>query len=507
VTTRRWVALVAATYAYFAAALLLIARDSLGIEFFFDEAWRSDFIRSASLFDRYTTNNAPIPLGWLGVMRAGATFLPDGFRGLRVTSLLVAAPGFVCTTAIVHHVFDDAWGHLRAWCYGIVASSVLLVTPAVHLTASYLNDYLFQMGATAAVVLLWLRFVRHDRTADGGALLAGVVLLPVVTISGMFVLPAIFVDLALRIRAGRAAALRMWQLVAGFAASGAVAVAIYLLVYRSVADEGIESFWGRVSLSQNGWGAVGAIPEKVWQNGLPGSTLLVDGGLRVSVVAQLALVALAVVGLVAIGRACPRYPIVLGSSLVVSAIASAAVGWPLTPERVNLPIWWMVWLAVGVAIVVVLDTALRRPPIVVVVAAAGVLALFPVHHLAGTPYAVGLYGDLQVVRASPVPGNVVLSYHPMSHFYSHDGLVNETTPGRSFAVVADPWDDDSLLDDPDGAAIAAGWEPGDAVWCVVPFEYGMATLDACALTLPGLERAVEHRGTRALVVGWLPTGA
>lgn len=504
-TARWWVGVVVLTYLYFVAALILVARDSLGVEFFFDEAWRSDFIRSASLFDRYTTNNAPIPLGWIGAMRVASTVGPDGFRGLRVTSLLISAPGFVAMAAVVHHVVRERWGDVRGWTYGVLAASTLLVMPGVHLTASYLNDYLFQAGVAATLVFLWLRLVRHDEILVARALLATVVLVPVATISGMFLLPAVFVDLALRIRAGRTTALRMWHLVAGFVVSGAAAVAIYVFVYRPVADEGIESFWARVSIAENGWGAVGLLPQKIWQTSLVGPTVLVEHGAQSSTAAKLVLGALALVGLVAIGRACPRYPIAIGSAMAVTVVTSAAVSWPLTPERVNLPLWWMVWLAVGTALVLVLDAVLRRPPLVVAATALAAFALFPVHHLAGTPFAVGLYTDLQVVRSTPVGNNVVLSYHPMSHFYSHDGLVNEGTPGRTFAVVAEGWDDPSLVDDPDAAAVGAGWEPGDAVWCVVPYEYGEATLDACAITLPGLTRVVEHRGLRALVVGWLPS--
>ena len=502
-------AVVGVTYAWFAAWMLLIARDSLAPEFFFDEAWRSDFIRSASLLDRYRTHNTPMPLGWLWVMRAASALGPDGFRGLRVTSLLVSAPAFVLLAALVHHAFREMWGDVRAWCYGVVATTVLLVLPGVHLVVSYLNDYLFQVAATAAVVLLWLRLVRDDRTSTAGALLAAAVALPVATISGMFVLPAVVVDLALRIRSGRTTAVRMWQLSAGAVATLAVALATYLIVYRSVVDEGIESFWARVALRENGWGAVEAIPDKVWAATIPGPTTLLEGGVQARGLAELVVVVLTIAGLAAIGRRCPRYVVALASAAGVTVLASAAVAWPLTPERVNLPVWALIWLGLGVGAVVLLDVALRHPLPVVAVAVAALVALFPAHRLGDLkPFAMGLHADLQPVRDSPVEDNVVLSYHPMAHFYVHDGLVNEHVPGREFAVVRDEWDDAAgLLGDPDAAALAAGWEPGDAVWCVIPFEYGEATLDACDLSLPGLERTVEERRSRAVVVGWLPSGA
>lgn len=499
----RRLAIVVATGAYLAGALVLLTRGSLAGEFFFDEAWRADLVRSSSLFERYDDNIAPIPLAWLTLMRAATTVVPDGFRGLRLASLALATPGLVAMVGIVHEAFRERWGEGRAWAYGVLATTVVLLAPGVHQIAAYLNDYLFQAGWTALFVLVWMRFSRRDTVAGGRALLAGVVLLPLGTISGAFVLPAVLVDLVRRTRSGATTAVRSGQVVASFAVSAAVTAALAVWLYLPRLDDSLASFWATTSLRQAGWSALGELPDRVWATTLVRETHVLGGGIRFSTVAALIVVALAVVGFVAIGRTWSMYPIAAATAALVTAAVSVVADWPITPERVNLPLWWMAWLAVGVGLVAAVDAALRRPALVVAVVAVIAVLLLPVTPESRTePLAVGLYGDLAVVRGSPAIENVVLAFHPMSHFYAHDALVNEDTDDRRFTVVADLDDEPDLLGDPMGAARRAGWTPGAVIWCVVPYEVGEDSARACRLETAGLVPDVDHHGVRARITSW-----
>lgn len=491
------------TGAYLLTLLVLLTRNSLGGEFFFDEAWRSDLIRSDSLLERYADNIAPIPLAWLSLMRLASTVAPDGFRGLRLTSLALATPGLVAMVAIVHECFRERWGSLSAWLYGVSATTLLLLAPGVHQVAAYLNDYVFQAGWTALFVLAWIRLARHDGVVEARAFSITVVLLPLGTISGAFLLPVALVDLAHRIRSGRTTALRMTQLVVAFGSSAVVTAVLALRLYLPLIDDSLASFWATTSLRQAGWDAVAALPQRIWATTLVRETFLFGGGIRFSLLAMLAVSALAVVGYVAFARHWPAYPAATLGAMAVTALVSLGADWPLTPERVNLPLWWMAWLAVGVGSITVLHAAVRRPPLVIAAVVVIAAALFPVSHPSRTqPFAVGLYADLAHVRGSPATQNIVLSFHPMSHFYAHDALVNESTDGRNFTIVADLDVPSRLLDDPEGAVLDAGWEPGSVIWCIVPYELGEDSTRACRLDEEGFVQGTDHHGERARITSW-----
>jgi hypothetical protein len=191
---------------------------------------------------------------------------------------------------------------------------------------------------------------------------------------------------------------------------------------------------------------------------------------------------------------------------MMAAVASLA-GWPMTPERVNLPILWMFHTAVVVAVVYTVARLLRHPALVVGAGAVLLWGFWPAPPPQGDePFARGLTSDLNVVASSPGSRNVVVSYHPMSHWYADDRLVNEYRGPNTFTIVREPWQNAApLYDDVDGVVRDAGWTPGTAVWCVIPFEAGpQASNQACHVGLPGLTKQVAIRGRRANIVGWLP---
>jgi len=504
---RRWWSPVgAAAVVYLAgfAALALVARNELHKDLFFDEMWRADLIGAHRLLDRYDLAGAPIPFGWLLAMRTTSAILPDGFVALRVQALLLAAPLVVAGWALVAGVLEEELGLWRARLFGAAASLLTVALPVMAVT-EYLNDYVFQAACTAVVVWLWWRYTHAGTRASATWLVIGVVALPVVTIAGLFVLPVLVVDLFLRARAGRDSVLSAAAVVSTAAASAGVALLLLIVFYADRTSDELALAWGEASLRHSGWDAVGHSVDRLWDAFLPTQSFLVEGGLRHVVAAQVAVVACTLWGLVVLGRRWVQYPITVGVAFVVSAAASAVVDWPLSAERLNLPWFWMVELAATVGLLWTLWLVARAVTAAALVAVPAALLLAPVVPGGGPePYARGLTADLDLVAASPVARNVVLSYHFMSEVYAHDKLVNRGVDGREFVVVADTATDDRLTARPDEVAREAGWTPGTAVWCVLPFELGPEGVDrACRLTLPGLVRE-EHRLSRAIIVGWLP---
>jgi hypothetical protein len=122
-----------------------------------------------------------------------------------------------------------------------------------------------------------------------------------------------------------------------------------------------------------------------------------------------------------------------------------------------------------------------------------------------TVFARGLSADASWVGDHGGPRNIVLSYHPLSHWYTHDALVNRSWPGKTFVLVREEPGSDVLYADAD-AAIAPLWSPGTDVWCVIPFEVGPdQTARACRFSDPRVAARAEVRLQRSVVVHVTPT--
>ena len=53
--------------------------------------------------------------------------------------------------------------------------------------------------------------------------------------------------------------------------------------------------------------------------------------------------------------------------------------------------------------------------------------------------------------------------------------------------------------------INAGWEKGDAVWCIIPYEIGGANTEkSCLINLPGLKKGYSERLNRSMIMGFFP---
>jgi hypothetical protein len=478
-----------------------VASPHLRLEFFFDEAWRADLIRSAHPLARYRTNNAPIPPLWIAVLRTTSIVAPDGFAGLRLQNLALAVT-FPVSAGILFGVLLGRQDPLRAVPVSAAVTVVCSVVLAVAGVATYLNDYSFQATAVVLVVLLSLLVDRGVIRRGWAA--AGIVLLPTATLGGLVVLPVLFLWW-LRPNGWPVDATTWARRAIVPAVSCAVALTMYLWLYRPQVDAGLKGFWGPEIL-HDGTRSVGTvlvdIPRSVAVRFFPPRFDWL-GNAGVGLLVML----LALAGLPTLARAWRWMPWIIVTSWPIAAVLSVAVAWPVTFTRVNLPFVWL-WYGSAIVGVGALLAPLLRRRAAPVYAACALLALVLVPSRlppSNAGYARGLYRDLDVIAASPYAHNVALSYHFMSHFYVDDKLENLSSHPDRFTVVREVNGSDELYNETDQAILDAGWQRGDAVWCVIPYEVGPDTADrACHVTLPGLTQRYSERLGRAWIIGWFP---
>lgn len=481
-----------------------VASPHLRPEFYFDEAWRADLIRTAHPLARYRTNNTPIPPMWIGAMRTTSLVAPDGFLGLRLQNTVydIALP----IAAGLLAGFTVGWANrVRAIAAGFAAAVVTAILLVVGGSGLYLNDYAFQALLVALAVLAC---ALADRTGRG-RVIAGtaIVVLPLATLGGLVVLPVLSVWWV--VGDGRPTDRSAWlrRLVVP-AVSLAIALTLYLWLYRPQIDGELSNFWANELLrdgTRGIWDVLVDIPRSIAINVVPPKY----ESFR-NVGTGLAVIVLAIAGFPTLAKAWRWLPWVVGTSWPIAIVLSIVGGWPATFVRVNLPFAWL-WYLTAVVGIGTLVGRLHRHAATAAFAACAVLAiaLVPARTPASTAtYARGLYRDLDVVAASPYAHNVVLSYHWMSHFYVDDELENLSGEGDRFTVVREVNGDDELYSATDLAILDAGWQPGDAVWCVVVYEIGPeASERACHVTLPGLTKQYTERLERATIIGWFPAPA
>src|SRR2546423_7085115 len=72
-----------------ATELVRLAAREYDKDYYFDEMWRADLVRTPDFFQRYLANNAPAPPGWFIVLRLVGTALPNGPRALRLSNVVL----------------------------------------------------------------------------------------------------------------------------------------------------------------------------------------------------------------------------------------------------------------------------------------------------------------------------------------------------------------------------------------------------------------------------------
>ena len=498
-------------------AMLVYSRQLLHTDFFFDEAWRSDIIRSSHPFATMRTIDTPIPPLWPWILHASSAIVGGRFFGLRLQGAALAA---LCPALIgqLVRVLDAPrqTGQVPTrgpqWARGLTRAVLATVFAAACLdgssVATYFNDYAFQ-GALALAMVLVLFGIDQGWWRAWWAVPA-VLAVAVGTLSGLFLLPAAAVW---ALRPARRQHARV--VLPALAASGAVASALYLSLYRGRVDDALTSFWADDILRHGTRSVAGTFVHLVRT---AGGFLYPTTDQTWTIPLGLLLLGLGAYGFAQLRQRWPWLGRMGASAWVIAAAASVVASWPVTTVRVNMPflVLWITAAFIGVAHL--FDRAVaaapgRVTPARVTIALAAVVALFSLSSLPDQYprtglFAKGLDGDLQIIRASSAPHILVFGYHWMSFPYIHDGLINRHGDGGRYRTVQDSLADPLVERDVVALAEQQHRRPGDEVWCVIPIGVdGDVAERACPFDRDGYTPITTQQGRRSIIIGYRVTAA
>lgn len=480
----------------------LVARR-LSQDYFFDEMWRVDYLRSADPFSRYLTHDTPLPPGWV-VLFSPIGHLTDNpwlIRSISVLGFVAFLAGAMALTLVCIAPNGLSPRELRRRVVVCLATTLSLASiPFLVDLAGWVNNYTFE---AAYQVWLLVCIATVDRWRWSWIMsLVLIALGPVFTIAPVFSFPAIVAYFGYRAWSDRRTG-RLVALTASAVVSLASLASVYLLLYRRVVPPRF-GFWAPFSLR--------AAPEGPWQlirasashflaatyAGLfPTPPTLVRAVLAAVVLALLA------AGLLVLGQGRRCLPAVLGATCVTTAIASIATDWPIGAVRVNASLVGLLFLVIVVAAYVVVDRLVRLETLTILTFAVVVSVSWGnAPHPSGVPFAVGLRSDMSPIADSPTSSNLVLSYHFMTQFYADDFLINDRHGHRDYVVVRDVRGDRALYGDL--SAYLDHVPPGGMAWCVIPYVVGPTDFaSACQVNRPDMHLVLEEHGAQAVIRGYV----
>jgi hypothetical protein len=511
-----WIVGVALVAAAAVIAVVQIGGRALRVEPYFDEMWRIDLIRSAHPYDHPFMGVTPVAPGWVYLFRVLAPVLTDDAGSFRVASILVWSTAigslFVLLRELGRPRRPSRGASLVTGATAAAAALSLTVLPFVTSFTSYFNQYLFEVAYGAALVAC-CALVGRRRWAFATFLLlaAGA---PVFVLSPLALLPGTFAAVlwwAWRDDVARRGP-RLVAVVSSGAVAGLAAIVVYTTLYARLADQGLANAW-RLEALRGAEGdplLVGRTLDLL-RDGVLGSALAPGGAWWV--IGAVVLVAAFVTGTVTACRRWPWFGVLLVSGWASTLLAGAATDGPVTPVRVTLGFWFLVYVTIafgffrGVAFLV---AALHAPVVAqlavlgVVLAAVVVASWPPAPVTTGNTFAQGLLHDLDVVVDSPTRDNLVLTYHYMANPYTHDRLVNRRPRDRAYVVVGQSGPNDERLFEPAhvDALLRRSLPDGGTLWCVIPYASGPVDGGRACPTPPELRQIVRSPGHMANVVGY-----
>ena len=500
--SRSQLAYVVATAVAVFVLLLVIARRSLSIDFYFDEMWRYDMVRDASPRTRALLHDTPIPPGWLYAMHYLLAPLPTSRSIARMATLIPSALGLALLADVLRMVAQRSGVH-RSHARLIASSSALLACcfPAIAAVSVYFNNYGVELlggalliWAAARVQLLGTRPVLLLAVAAG---------LPLLTQGALLMTPALVVlwrrgHIPIKPRTAAGAGL----------AVGATACFSWAFLYRQLPSGTLATYWDD---ERFGAGGARSFIAHSWRQFT--EALVPSSDQSVGALAAFASMIALCIGVVVVARGCWSFLAFVIAGQSAAIVASIAVSWPSTPVRVNLAfiaplvmlipfgalmlLWYFLHGHVHVRLAIPITLAIASVVTVPLVWPTGIAA----NATSPTTFARGLTDDLQVVAGLSGSRVVVVSYHPMSHWYVDD-VFRHNPPHRMDVTILRETADGRLYTDLD-RLVQEAWLPGAEVWCVVPYEVGPeATAQACALGLPTLTEFYRERANRALIIGF-----
>lgn len=476
--------------------LTIVAAPAIRLDFYFDEMWRVEQVRSSNPIRAYLDGPAPIPPGWVIGLWSVFEIVPQRRVLLRMAAATAVVPAVLLLTLTLRRLLQRL-GTRGATIAAATAAILTVLVTAVAAHMVYFNNYLADIAVVAAILYVLTRLDpgRDDDTAVWSMLVVVAATAPWFGQGALFLVPlAAVIVFRHRSRNPRMAAV---SAVAMGASTLIVAAGFILPVTRNGT---IEDYWE----SETPAAGVGTLLRRF------GSSF-VDGAYPTWVSDRPALIAVAlcltVVGLVVLQRAWVWWIPLYASAQGLALIAAVAVGWPVTFVRVNSAFQLLVYAGAPVAIGYGLVLGARRihlrthvpalgATLALVCGAVVLVAWWPNQVIDNSQspsvFARGLSDDLRLIADTASPTDVVAAYH-LSGPYVRNSMIDSA---QGVLVLDEaripelPSDLESLI--PPGTT---------TIWCVIPYEAGPAGFDsACRLDPSSWTEALNTNLTRAAVI-------
>ena len=459
--------------------VLIMARPGISIDWFFDEAWRADMVRSFG-FNRYFLNNGPLPPGWVFVHQLIFSVLPSSRELIRLVAVAPAIIAWLMIGLMLRRQLTPKIGTTGAGVVGLGTVLLAILQPAHAHLVSYFNNYSLETLFTA--LLLWVGI--HDDARKSARLFVVLAACgPWFVQSPLMLLLVVAVVLWRRIEPAD-----RWLIMTGLGALAVSAVVTYVVFLRPVSKRQIPGL-GTLSGYWEGqtFGAAGLIGSvKLVLRTLMFETLPVRW--EWSILGWLVIGVGGLVGLRVMWSVWRWWVIAIPVTQLQILFASLALGWPISFVRVNHAVGLLITVLIPLGMMMAIWwIAQQLGSVTVVVSAIAVIlvgiAMWPsaLRMAAGGTgvFARGLSDDMDLLVPQLSEGDVVLGYHPMSSWYLHDRLVNESSVP---VVLLDELEYGLFTDGVPGQLIADYAPDTTSVWCVLPWELGDLIAQRCQLS-------------------------
>lgn len=473
------------TAAVVVALVAVMVRPAVRLDWYFDEAWRVDLIRSSWSFDRYFQNNAPLPPGWIVLNWFVFGLLPQTNEALRVVAAAPAVAAWLLIADVLRRRFTPLFSlPVNGSLLAIFTIVVALLLPAQAQIVAYLNNYSFEMMLAAALIWAAERIDRGEYRHSVVIIIAIAALGPFVSLAPLFLLGPVVLLALVSVRGHR----RIW-IAAAVGVGGAVLALTYALFLRPVSKREIygaatiDEFWASDSMASLGWREA----ARYWAASVRNALIPFD---ERSNLLMLTLIAIfGAVGAILMWRAFRFWIIAAISTQLIIIAASFAVNWAIGIGRLNTAVNFLIvllfplglaasviWVATSVAQRLLgnrRDSSRATALGTLVAALVVAISIWPtemqINAANNIVFARGITGDLSKVAEAAEPGDVVLGFHFMSSWYINDRLV---TDGDVPVIILDELRyGERVVDEPE-ALIDAFAPDARRIWCVFPYELG-----------------------------------
>ena len=460
--------------------VLVMARPGISIDWFFDEAWRADMVRSSFGFERYFAHNTPTAPGWVFVHQLLFNVLPPTRQLLRLVAVLPAIPAWVLIGSIIRSKLSGRIGSVGAGVVSLSTIALVLIQPGDAHLVSYFNNYSLETLFTALV--LWS--VTHHNIE-----VASKTILVLATIGPWIVqAPLMLLVVAVPVVWSRSDSAARRTLMFGSVGAVVSLAVTYFFFLRPVANREIP---GLASITGYWEG------ETFQAAGVVGAGKLVIRTMMFAVLPQplewtlIGWVLIAIGGVVgvAVMWSCFRFWVIaIPLTQLQILAASIVVGWPISFTRVNHAVGLLVTALIALGISMLMWWIATRVPrssvaLAVLLTCVAAALLWPsgLRQAAGGTgvFARGLSDDMDLLAPQLSDGDVVLGYHSMSSWYLHDRLVTE---GDVPIVLLDELEFGIFLQQEPERLIDEQLLAAEMVWCVLPWELGDLITQQCQLS-------------------------